>query len=93
MEAILPLILQLAGGAGGGNLIAKLLKNLDLGPLGNTVIGLIGGLGGGQLAGLLGAGAGGADPVSMLLSLVGGGVGCGALTAIVGLIKNVLLKK
>ncbi len=93
MEAILPLILQLAGGAGGGNLVAKLLKTLDLGPLGNTVIGLIGGLGGGQLAGLLGAGTGGGDITSMLLGLVGGGVGGGALTAIVGLIKNVLLKK
>ena len=93
MESILPLILQLVGGAGGGNLIAKLLKNFDLGPLGNTVIGLIGGLGGGQLAGLLGADIASGDITSMLLSLVGGGVGGGVLTAIVGLIKNVLLKK
>jgi uncharacterized membrane protein YeaQ/YmgE (transglycosylase-associated protein family) len=93
MEAILPLILQLVGGAGGGNVIAKLLKNLDLGPLGNTVVGLIGGFSGGQLVGLLGQGAGGADPVSLLLSLLGGGVGGGVLTAIVGLVKNVLLKK
>ena len=51
MDNLLPLILQLVGGAAGGNLIAKLLKNLDLGPIGNTIIGLIGGFGGGQLAG------------------------------------------
>lgn len=93
MGNILPLILQLVGGAAGGNGIAKLLKNLDLGPLGNTVVGLIGGFGGGQLVNLLGSGAGSGDAVSMILSLLGGGVGGGALTAIVGLIKNLIIKK
>ena len=33
MDNLLPLILQLVGGAAGGNLIAKLLKKLDLGPI------------------------------------------------------------
>ena len=70
MDNLLPLILQLVGGAAGGNLIAKLLKNLDLGPLGNTIIGLIGGFGGGQLAGLLGASTGGTDIIPMLVSPV-----------------------
>ena len=93
MENLLPLILQLAGGAAGGNLIAYLLKKLDLGPLGNTVVGLIGGFAGGQLPGLLGAATGGTDITSILLSLLGGGVGGGALTAIVGLIKNAIAKK
>ena len=93
MDNLLPLILQLAGGAAGGNLIAKLLKNLDLGPIGNTIIGLIGGFGGGQLAGLLGAETGGTEIVPMLISLLGGGVGGGALTAIVGFIKNLIAKK
>ena len=85
--------MQLAGGAAGGNLIAKLLKKLDLGPIGNTIIGLIGGFGGGQLAGLLGAETGGTEIVPMLISLLGGGVGGGALTAIVGFIKNLIAKK
>jgi uncharacterized membrane protein YeaQ/YmgE (transglycosylase-associated protein family) len=93
MDNLLPLILQLVGGAAGGNLIAKLLKNLDLGPLGNTIIGLIGGFGGGQLAGLLGASTGGTDIIPMLVSLLGGGVGGGALTATVGLIKGFIAKK
>lgn len=93
MDNLLPLILQLAGGAAGGNLIAKLLKKLDLGPIGNTIIGLIGGFGGGQLAGLLSASTGGTDIVPMLISLVGGGVGGGVLTAIVGFIKNLIAKK
>jgi len=93
MDNLFPLILQLVGGAAGGNLIAKLLKNLDLGPLGNTIIGLIGGFGGGQLAGLLGASTGGTDIIPMLVSLLGGGVGGGALTAIVGLIKTLIAKK
>ena len=93
MDNLLPLILQLAGGAAGGNLIAKLLKKMDLGPIGNTIVGLIGGFGGGQLAGLLGASTGGSQIVPMLLSLLGGGVGGGALTAIVGLLKGLLAKK
>ena len=93
MESLLPIILQLVGGAAGGNIIPQLLKKLDLGPLGNTIVGLIGGFGGGQLAGLLGASTGSSDIVSMLISLVGGGVGGDALTAIVGLIKNLIAKK
>lgn len=93
MDNLLPLILQLVGGAAGGNLIAKLLKKLDLGPIGNTIVGLIGGFGGGQLAGLFGASTGSTSILPMLISLLGGGVGGGALTAIVGLIKGLIAKK
>jgi hypothetical protein len=45
------------------------------------------------LAGLLGASTGGTDIIPMLVSLLGGGVGGGALTAIVGLIKGLIAKK
>ena len=92
MENLLPLILQLAGGAAGGNRIASLLKKLDLVPMRNTIVGVVGGFAGGQLTGLLGADTGGTDITSILLSLFGGGVGGGALTAIVGLIKTLSLK-
>jgi uncharacterized membrane protein YeaQ/YmgE (transglycosylase-associated protein family) len=93
MENLLPSILPLDIGAAGSNLIASLLKKLDLGSLGNTIVGLVDGFAGGQLPGLLGAATGGTDITSILLSLFGGGVGGGALTAIVGLIKNAIAKK
>ncbi|MFE3835983.1 hypothetical protein [Pseudogemmobacter sonorensis] len=94
------LIIQLIAGAVGGNAAGKGLKNLNLGTLLNTVVGLLGGVGGGQLLGLLGgAGAGeaaaaasGLDIGSIVQSVLGGGVGGGALVAIVGVIKKALVK-
>lgn len=93
METLLPLLIQLIGGALGGNAVG-LLKNLNLSKVIATVSGLIGGVAGGQLAGILdlmtkifGEGAGG---------LAGHGAasaGGGALLAlIVGLIKKAMAK-
>jgi hypothetical protein len=60
--AIINLIIQLIGGAVGGNAAGGFLKNLSLGPLGNTIAGALGGgVGGKILAALipaLGAAAG-----------------------------------
>ena len=44
MDVILPLIVQLIGGAIGGNVIAQIVKQLNLGPTGNTIAGVIGGV-------------------------------------------------
>lgn len=91
----LPLIIQLLTGAAGGNVVGKLAKNLDLGTLGNSVAGIIGGGIGGQLLGMLGVEAGPSgslDIASLLGSVASGGVGGGALMAIIGLIKSVLSK-
>lgn len=71
------LILQLAAGALGGNVGALLNKARSLGPVMNTVLGAIGGVGGGQLLGpALGGGTGatvGASAViGALLPLIGG---------------------
>jgi uncharacterized membrane protein YeaQ/YmgE (transglycosylase-associated protein family) len=58
MEALLPLLIQLASGALGGNVAGSLLKNLSLGTLGNSVAGAVGGgLGGTLLDPLLTGGA------------------------------------
>ena len=53
MDKLLPIILQLVGGAGGGNGIGALLKKLDLGPIFNTIEDKIGGFGGSQLLSLI----------------------------------------
>jgi hypothetical protein len=92
---ITSLLVQLVSGAVGGNLAGGLLKKISLGPVGNSIVGILGGGLGGQLLGLLGVGGGGTgatDLGSILSSVAGGGVGGGALLAIVGAIKNAMGK-
>ncbi len=97
MSSLLPLIIQLVSGAVGGNVAGSLMKNLSLGTLWNSVAGIAGGGLGGTILGMLGMGvdqsAGGATDISgMLGSLAGGGVGGGALMAVIGLIRNAMNK-
>ncbi len=89
------LIIQLISGALGGNVAGKLLPNLNLGTLLNSVAGIAGGGLGGKLlgmAGLAAASGGSLDIASILSSVAGGGVGGGVLMAIVGLIKKAMAK-
>jgi uncharacterized membrane protein YeaQ/YmgE (transglycosylase-associated protein family) len=91
----LPLLIQLVSGAVGGNIAGSLLKNLDLGPVGNSIVGILGGGLGGQLLNMLGAGVaggGGLDVASIVGSIASGGVGGGALMAIVGALKQATRK-
>jgi hypothetical protein len=86
------LIIQIVAGALGGNGAGAAMKQMSLGPIGNTIAGAIGGLGGGQLLtalipALTGA-AGGADVEAMVSQAVGGGIAGAILTVIVGFIKN-----
>jgi uncharacterized membrane protein YeaQ/YmgE (transglycosylase-associated protein family) len=53
---MLPLIIQLISGAVGGNVAGALMKNFNLGPIGNSIAGLIGGGLGGQLLSMLTSG-------------------------------------
>lgn len=95
MEAYLPIIIQLVAGALGGNVAGKLLKNMSLGTLGNSIVGILGGGLGGQILGMLGMGAAageGMDISGILGSVAGGGVGGGVLMAIIGVIKNAMSK-
>jgi hypothetical protein len=96
---ITSLIVQLLSGAVGGNVAGSLLKKFSLGPVGNSILGILGGGVGGQLLSLLGLGGaaaggagGGLDIGSILSSVAGGGVGGGALMAIVGVIKQQMSK-
>lgn len=95
MDKLLPLIIQLVSGAVGGNAAGALLKKQSLGPLLNSLAGIVGGGLGGKLLELLGAQAttGGMDLAGIIGSIASGGVGGGVLMAIVGLIKSALAKK
>jgi uncharacterized membrane protein YeaQ/YmgE (transglycosylase-associated protein family) len=96
---MIPLIIQLISGAVGGNIAGAILKNLNLGPIGNSIAGIVGGGIGGHLlnmvissAGASGATSSGLDPSSILSSIGGGGVGGAIVMAIVGLIKSQMSK-
>jgi len=41
MENLLPLIIQLVSGAVGGNVAGSAMKNQSLGPVGNSIAGII----------------------------------------------------
>lgn len=94
MESLLPIIIQLVSGAVGGNVAGKTLKNLDLGTLGNSIAGIIGGgLGGQILRSVLNmSSTGSLDIGSIVTQIAGGGVGGGILMAVVGVIKNMMKK-
>ena len=91
-ETLINLVLQIVAGAVCGNGAGNALKDYNLGTLGNTIAGAIGGLGGGQILQAL-AGAGGVDLGSVVGQLVGGGVGGAVLTIIAGLVKNMMAGK
>ena len=77
-------------GAMGGNAVGKASPNFDLGTLGNTISGLVGGGVLGQVVTLLLPSliSGKLDVSTIVTQLIGGGAGGALLTAIVGAIKN-----
>ena len=96
MDAVVNLIIQLISGVVGGNAAGAALKDYNLGNLGNTIAGAIGGVGGGQLLQVLipaiasAAAGGGVDIGSVLSQIVGGGAGGAILTVIAGLVKTMM---
>ena len=94
---IVSLIIEAVSGAVGGNVAGVAMKDNSLGPVGNSIAGILGGgLGGTLLQTIMGSAAsGGADmDMSTILSNVaGGGVGGAVLMAVVGIAKNMMAKK
>ena len=88
------LIINLIAGAVGGNATGAAAKQFDLGTLGNTIAGLVGGGVLGQLITMVwptlstALQGGNFDVGAIIGQIVGGGVGGAVLTAIVGAIKN-----
>lgn len=94
---LMNLVIQLVAGAVGGNAAGVMLKQFNLGPLGNSIAGVIGGGLGGQFlssiltGGAAAPGAGGPLDVGALLTqIVGGGVGGGVLLVIAGIIRQTM---
>lgn len=93
------LIISAISGAVGGNALGGILKKLNLGTIGNTIAGAIGGGAGSQILGMFSGGgegvaaaAGGGDMGSIIGAVVAGGAGGGALTGIVATIKKMMGK-
>ena len=96
---IVGLIIQLISGAVGGNVAGVALKQYDLGIIGNSIAGVVGGGVGAQIIGaLLGGGGeaanvvgpGGLDIGTLIAQIASGGVGGGVLMVIIGLIKQAM---
>jgi uncharacterized membrane protein YeaQ/YmgE (transglycosylase-associated protein family) len=83
------IIIQLIVGALGGNAAGAILKKYSLGPILNTIMGLIGGAGGAELLGKLGVNLGG----DLVNNIGGAGVGGAVLMIVVGVIKQLVAKK
>jgi uncharacterized membrane protein YeaQ/YmgE (transglycosylase-associated protein family) len=95
METWMPIIIQVISGALGGLTAGMVMKKQSLGPVGNSIAGLLGGGLGGQILGLLGVNlATGGDPniQNIAGNIATGGVGGGALLAIIGLIRYMIKK-
>lgn len=86
MVNLISFVLSLLSGAVGGNLAGNAMKKYDLGMLGNTVAGLIGGAIGGPVTNMLMS-----HPETLfgvLTNILGSGVGGAIIMIVVGLIKN-----
>jgi|SRR5262249_22644966 len=96
METIVNLIIQLVAGVVGGNAAGAAMKDYNLGNIGNTIAGAIGGVGGGQILQALipaiasAAGGGNLDLGAIVGQIVGGGAGGAILTVIAGLVKSMM---
>jgi hypothetical protein len=95
METLINLVIQLVAGVVGGNAAGAALKDYNLGNIGNTIAGAIGGVGGGQLLQAVipiasAAGGGGLDVGALIGQIVGGGAGGAILTVIAGLVKSMM---
>jgi len=95
-HTLISLIIQLISGVVGGNAAGAALKDYNLGNLGNTIAGAIGGIGGGQVLQTLipaiasAATASGLDLGAIVGQIVGGGAGGAILTIIAGLVKAMM---
>ena len=99
-EELLPIVLQALSGVIGGNATGAAMKKKSLGKVGNSIVGLIGGILGGLLLNYLNNGSidlssvveglanSGAEAGNALENIAGGGIGGSVLMAVVAMLKN-----
>ncbi len=94
--AIVNLIIQLISGAVGGNIAGSALKDYNLGPLGNSIAGIIGGGIGGQILSYFSPAVAQAastlDWGAIIGQVASGGIGGAILMVIVGVLKGMMAK-
>lgn len=88
MSTIVQLILSLISGGVGGNIAGALLKKYSLGPMGNTIVGLLGGGIGKKILTSIEV----FQNSCVVGDVAGSGVGGAILMVVVGLIKNAMAK-
>jgi uncharacterized membrane protein YeaQ/YmgE (transglycosylase-associated protein family) len=91
------LVAQLLSGAAGGNVAGAIFRSSSLGTLGNSIVGLIGGVVGGRVLAkwavsisLAAAASTGVDIGPTLGHLVCGGIGGLVLTTFIGVLRQVV---
>lgn len=94
---IASILVNVISGAVGGNAAGAAMKDKSLGVAGNSIVGLLGGLGGGALMQQMGmfmgmAESAGFDVAQLAGQAVGGGVAGAIVVAIVGFIKQAAKK-
>jgi hypothetical protein len=93
---MMDLIVQVISGALGGTAAGSVLKDLSLGKPGDAVTGAIGGGIVGQILNSVLGGGGevaGMDVASVVKDIVGGGVGGAVVMAIIGMLRNAMMKR
>lgn len=87
------LLVSLVSGAAGGNLGGKLFKDLSLGPVGNSIAGIVGGGLGGWVLGLFGVSGEAATGVGAIIgNILSSAVGGTILMVVVGWVKKAMGK-
>lgn len=88
---IATILTSLISGGVGGNIAGSLLKKFNLGPLGNTIAGVIGGgVGGMAMTNMMGT----TDLSSSVLgNVAGSGIGGAIVMIVIGLIRNAMNSK
>jgi len=94
---ITSLIIQLISGAIGGNVAGAAMNKQGLGPVGNSIAGILGGGLGGQILAALGIGGaaastGGLDLGTLVSSISGGAVGGAILLIVIAVVRQAMAK-
>ena len=94
--AMINLIIQLISGAVGGNIAGSVMKDYNLGPLGNSIAGIIGGGIGGQILShfspAMAQAATTLDWGAIVGQVASGGIGGAILMVVVGMLKGMMAK-